>query len=81
MAQVTFPEAARVVTVGAGITGASLAYQARPLTDPRVVLVGREPILDGDAVASAAWRATVGERFACGYLSPDLAHEAVATRR
>ncbi len=52
------------------------------LDDPQVVLVGKEPILDGDRtlgyVTSAAWGATVGESIAYGYLP--VGHSEVGTR-
>ena len=42
------------------------------MEDPRVVLVGKEPILDGERtlgyVTSAGWGATVEESIAYGYL-------------
>lgn len=43
------------------------------LADPRVVLLGKEPVLDGGGevlgyVTSAAWGASVGESIAYGYL-------------
>ena len=52
------------------------------LDDPHVVLVGKEPILDGERtlgyVTSAAWGATVEESIAYGYLPID--HSEVGTR-
>ena len=52
------------------------------MEDPRVVLVGKEPILDGERtlgyVTSAGWGATVKESIAYGYLPVE--HSKVGTR-
>ena len=62
---------------GARSAGARRRLRCLVLDDPAVVLVGKEPILDGDAavgyVTSAALGSTVGQSIAYGYLPVERA--------